>query len=146
MFALTTKNGAVNPWNDFFNFNGRHNRLLDLFEGLENEVTAFRASSAAKEDEKSYYITVELPGIEKKDVKVEMDNNILTITAERGKPDLKEGENLHYDELRYGQYIRRITVPKDVLPEKIEAVFKDGLLTVTVPKTEVKKPQEIKVK
>ena len=75
-----------------------------------------------------------------------MDKNILTITAEREKPELKEGENLHYDELRYGQYIRRITVPKDVLPEKIEAVFKDGLLTVTVPKAEVKKPQEIKVK
>jgi HSP20 family protein len=146
MFALTTRNGALNPLNGFFGFNGRHNRLLDLFEGRENDVAAFRANTAVREDENVYNITAELPGIEKKDVKVEMDNNILTITAERKKPEEKEGENLHYDELQYGKYTRRFTVPKDVLPDKIEAAFKDGLLTVTVPKAEKKQPREIKVK
>ena len=145
MFALTTKNGAMNPWNDFFGLRGR-NRVLDLFEGMENEVATFRANTAVTEDENAYHVTAELPGIEKKDVKVAMDNNILTITAERNKPEVKEGEKLHYDELQYGKYTRRFTVPKDVLAEKIEAAFKDGLLTVTVPKAEKKKAQEIKVK
>ena len=65
--------------------------------------------------------------------------------AERQKPEVKEGEKLHYNELQYGKYIRRFTVPQDVVADKIEAAFKDGLLTVTVPKAEKKKPQEIKV-
>ena len=145
MFALTTKNGALNPWNNFFGATGR-NRVWDLFDGLENEVAAFRANTAVRENENAYHVTAELPGIDKQDVKVEMDNNILTITAERKQPEVKEGENLHYDELQYGKYARRFTVPKDVLADKIEAAFKDGLLTVTVPKAEKKKPQEIKVK
>lgn len=143
MFALTTKNGALNPWNDLL---GRQSRWMDLFDGLVSEATAFRANTAVKEDANAYHITAELPGIEKKDVKVEMDSNILTITAERKKPELKEGESLHYNEIQYGQYIRSFTVPKDVISDQITAAFKDGLLMVTVPKAEKKKPQEIKVK
>ena len=76
MFALTHKKGAMNPWNDFFGLTGR-NQVRDLFEDLENQVTAYRANTAVKEDENAYHITAELPGIDKKDVKVEMDKNIL---------------------------------------------------------------------
>lgn len=145
MFALTHNKGNFNPWNDVFGITGR-NRVWDLFDQLEKEVVSYQAKTALKEDNKSFYITAELPGIDKEDLDIEIDRNVLTITAERKKPEEKEGENLHYDELQYGKYIRRFNVSENILSDKIEAIFKDGLLTVTVPKAEKKKPKQIKVK
>ena len=149
MFALTRKNnGMLNPWNDFFGDFGVLNKMGQTLKEMEDGNPVFRARTAAKEDEKAYHITTELPGINKKEVKVELNEGILTITAEKGKPEQKEGETEHFNEIVYGKYITRLTLPDNVIGDKVEAVFKDGLLTVTIPKAEeVKhKPIEVKVK
>ena len=147
MFALTRKNnGLLNPWNDFFGDFGVLNKMGHALREMEDGNPVFRARTAAKEDDNAYHITTELPGIDKKEVKVELNDGILTITAEKKKPEEKEGEKEHFDEIVYGKYVTRLTVPENVVNDKVEAVFKDGLLTVTIPKAEEKKPKPIEIK
>ena len=147
MFALTRKNnGLLNPWNDFFGDFGVLNKMGHALREMEDGNPVFRARTAAKEDDNAYHITTELPGIDKKEVKVELNDGILTITAEKKKPEEKEKEKEHFDEIVYGKYVTRLTVPENVVSDKVEAVFKDGLLTVTIPKAEEKKPKPIEIK
>ncbi len=147
MFALTRKNnGLLNPWNDFFGDFGVLNKMGHALREMEEGQPVFRARTAAKEDESTYHITTELPGINKKEVKVELNDGILTITAEKAKPAEKEGEKEHFDEIVYGQYVTRLTLPDNVIGDKVEATFKDGMLTVTIPKAEEVKPKTIAIK
>jgi HSP20 family protein len=147
MFALTRKNnGLLNPWNDFFGDFGVLDRVGQALREVEDGNPVFRARTAVKEDENAYHITTELPGIDKKDVKVELNEGIMTITAEKGKPEIKKGEKEHFDEMTYGKYVNRLTLPDNVKGDKVEAVFKNGLLTVTVPKVEIVKPEPITIK
>lgn len=146
MLALRRKNdGLLNPWNDFFGDFGVLNRMGEVLGELENSDPVFKARTAVNEDKDAYHITTELPGIDKKDVKVELNEGILSITAERGKPESKEGEKEHFNEMRYGKFVNKLSLPENVDGEKIKAVFKNGLLTVTVPKTEVVKPKPIEI-
>jgi HSP20 family protein len=80
----------------------------------------------------------ELPGFDRKDVSVELENEVLTITATR-KPADKEGEG------REESFSRSITVDKSVLADKVTAKLENGLLRVTLPKTEERRPKLIKV-
>ena len=147
MFALTRKNnGLLNPWNDFFGDFGVLNKMGQAFREMEEGNPVFRARTAAKEDEKAYNITTELPGIDKKEVKVELNEGVLTITAEKEKPVQKEGEKEHFDEIVYGKYVTRLTLPDNVVGDKVEAAFKDGVLTVTIPKAEEVKAKPIAIK
>ena len=147
MFTLTRKNnGLLNPWNDFFGDYGVLNKMGHALREMEEGDPVFRARTAAKEDKDAYHITTELPGIDKKEVKVELNDGILTITATKEKPLEKEGEKEHFDEIVYGKYVTRLTLPDNVLGDKVEAIFKDGQLTVTIPKAEEIKPKTIAIK
>lgn len=99
------------------------------------------------EDEKNLYITMELPGIEKKDVKIALHNDVLMISGERRREEKKESENYYHLEMCYGAFNRSITLPVEVDNEKIEAVFKNGILKVQFPKInpkDISKTIEIK--
>ena len=89
------------------------------------------------EDDKNYYTRVELPGAKRKDVKVELENSILTITYER----VAEGE----EEAETVAYRRSLRVPDGVSGDRVSATLKDGVLTVTLPRAEEKKPVEIAI-
>ena len=90
------------------------------------------------QDEDNHYSVAELPGFDRKDVSVELENEVLTITATR-KPADKEGEG------REESFSRSITVDKSVLADKVTAKLENGLLRVTLPKTEERRPKLIKV-
>jgi HSP20 family protein len=99
-----------------------------------------------EETEKEYRVKAELPEVKKEDVKVTLEEGVLTIQGERKLEKEEKGKTIHRIERAYGTFLRTFTVPRDVDDKRILAEFKDGLLTVHVPKAEVFKPKAIEVK
>lgn len=98
------------------------------------------------ETEKNIVIKVELPEVEKKEVVVSLENNLLTIRGERKFNEETTRDNYHRVERRYGHFIRTFTLPTFIEASKINAEFKDGVLNLVLPKTEEAKPKLIEVK
>ena len=98
------------------------------------------------EDDKEYLIKAELPEVKKEDVKVTAEAGTLTITGDRKFEKEEKGKKYHRVERSYGTFVRNFSLPDDVGPSKVNAQFKDGVLTVHLAKTEKAKPQQIEVK
>jgi HSP20 family protein len=96
------------------------------------------------ETDSSFAVKAELPGVDKDHVHVHIDNNILTIKGEK-KLEVKD-EKRHRIECSYGSFVRSFSLPQDIEVEKIEASYKDGILTLTLPKLEKAQPKQIEVK
>ena len=88
---------------------------------------------------------VELPGVEKKDVKISLSDNNLTIQGEIKKEEETKKENYYYRERAYGNYARTISLPAEIDKDKISAKFKNGILEVTIPKKPEVQPKEITI-
>jgi HSP20 family protein len=98
------------------------------------------------ENDASYELSFELPGLEENDIHVNMHEHTLTITAERKDQREEAGKRWHRIEHRYGQFARTISLPQDASSSGIEAVYKQGVLTVTVPKAPESRPTKIQVR
>ncbi len=98
------------------------------------------------ETDKELVLKVELPDVKKEDVDVTLENNVLTLRGERKFEDKTQRENYHRVERQYGEFMRSFTIPTFVDATKINAEFKDGVLTVTLPKHEEARPKQISVK
>jgi HSP20 family protein len=98
-------------------------------------------------EEKDRYITdFELPGLEKNEVAVTMENNVLTVTGERKREETTENDKIYRRERFYGKFSRSLRLPDDVDADRIEAGFKNGVLRIAVPKKEEAKPRAIEIK
>ena len=141
------------PFQEINSLQKQMNRAFDDFFGRttlmpfeENlAVPEFGPPVDIYEDDQKLTFKVELPGIEEKDVKVEITNNVLTVQGERklGK-DVKE-ENFRRMERHYGAFSRSFTLPSTVDPDKIEATYDHGMLTIQMPKRAEARPKQIKV-
>jgi HSP20 family protein len=92
-------------------------------------------------------VLVELPGMRPEDVEVDLENNVLTISGEK-QEERQEGDKesrWHLSERRYGRFSRSFVLPRDVEQERINARFENGVLNVTIPKSEKAKPRRINV-
>ncbi len=98
------------------------------------------------EREDGVEITIEMPGVDAKDVEVTVEDGVLSIRGERQFEEATEGETYHRVESSFGAFERRFTVPTSVNPGKIEARFKNGVMTLALPKREESKPRTVKVK
>src|SRR6267142_4798967 len=98
------------------------------------------------EDEKEYLIKAELPELKKDDVKVTVENGVLTISGERKFEKEEKKRKYHRVERGYGTFMRSFALPDDADFNKVNAEFKSGVLTVHVPKSEHAKPKQIEVK
>jgi len=115
---------------------------LPALFGREGElVPAFDIA----ETEKEYTITGEIPGIEAKDLKVTLADGILSITGEKKKEEEEKGEHFHRIEREYGSFHRGFRFFEKVTSDNVKANYKDGVLKITLPKTEIK-TQKIEVK
>ena len=97
------------------------------------------------EDEKEYLIKAELPEMKKEEVKVTVENAVLTISGERKFEKEEKKKKYHRIERGYGTFVRSFTLPDDADASKVKAEFKNGLLTVHLPKSEKAKPKQIEV-
>lgn len=98
------------------------------------------------EDEKEYTIKAELPDVKKEDIKLNVHDDVLTITGERKYEKEEKGKKYHRIERAYGSFMRSFTLPEDADGSKVAAEYKDGLLKVHLPKSEKAKPKAIEVK
>lgn len=97
--------------------------------------SAWQPSADIVENEKEYLVRAELPGVRKEDVKVSLDNGMLTVSGERRFEKKSQGERVHRLESFHGSFVRRFTLPADVEEQKISAESRDGVLTIRLPKT-----------
>lgn len=92
------------------------------------------------ETDKEYRLKVELPGIKKEDLKIEVQNGMLCLSGERKVEKEEKDETYHRIERAYGSFSRSFSLPENVATDKIEAKCQDGVVNVHLPKTEPKKP------
>ncbi|MBK8098842.1 MAG: Hsp20/alpha crystallin family protein [Planctomycetes bacterium] len=98
------------------------------------------------ETDHGYEIALEMPGVEEKDIQVHLQDRTLTVTAERTDNRKTDGTKWHRVEHRYGQLARSISLPSDAAHTGVEAVFKNGVLSVTVPKAPESRPTRVQIK
>jgi HSP20 family protein len=129
-------------------------RFVDVFDSIFNEQI-FSPAAISKmpavniaETENSFAIELAVPGLKKEDIKINLDKNLLTISAEVKKEETTEVKNYSKKEFSYNSFSRSFTLPESVDQNKIEAAYTDGVLKLTVAKKEEAKVQarEIAVK
>lgn len=146
---------ALTRWDPFKEMDDLQKRLSSIF-GLapQRTVNGKEQMTVAEwlplvditEDDKEYLIKAELPDIRKDDVKVVVENGVLTISGERKFEKEEKNKKYHRVERAYGSFTRSFTVPDDADDAKVGAEFKDGVLTVRLAKSEKARPKSIEVK
>ncbi len=99
----------------------------------------------ARESEDEFILTADLPGITKKEIDINMSENVLTVSGERKSEKKNENHNWYFSEIQYGSFSRSFNLPENVNEEKIAAKFKNGVLTLTIPKTTPITPEVKKI-
>ena len=128
------------------------NRLFDDFFGRDFFVEPFRGMGEWRpamdvaETDNAVVVKAELPGLEAKDVEVSLNGDILTVKGEKKEEKEEKTKSFHRVERHYGSFERSIRLPAPVKPDKVEATFKNGVLTVELPKTEESKAKSVKIK
>ena len=97
------------------------------------------------ENENELVLKADLPEVDPKNVGIEMENGTLTLKGERRFEDNKNGKAFHRIERGYGSFVRAFTLPETVDAEKVKADYKNGVLTITLPKKEVAKPRTVNI-
>jgi HSP20 family protein len=97
------------------------------------------------EDKENFIVKAELPGIKKEDVAVSYQDGCLTISGERKAEAKSEETEVYHTERFFGRFQRTVALPAAVAADKVKAAYKDGVLTVTLPKTEEAKPKQIDI-
>jgi HSP20 family protein len=125
------------------------NRLFEDFWPMRREDIEEGTLSPAidvSEDKDNVYVVADLPGVEEKDIKLNFQNGILSISGEKSEEKESKDKNFHRVERSYGSFSRSIALPTHIDAEKATAAFKNGVLEVTLPKKEEAKPQEISIR
>jgi len=119
---------------------GSFSGMLDRFftNSISTSMKQFNPAVDIAEDEKAYEIHVAVPGMKKEDFKIDLADGKLTISGERKFEEKKEGKNFHSIETQYGTFCRSFFIPEDVLEDKVEASYEEGVLRLLLPKKEKK--------
>jgi HSP20 family protein len=143
----------ISPWRpfEFDRIRKEMDRLWDSFlEGRHirksEDDREWLPSVDVSETKNDLVVRAELPGLESKDIDISMNNGYLTIKGEKKNEREEKDENYHLIERSYGSFSRSVRLPKEVLSDKITASFKNGILKITLPKSEEAKKKEIKIK
>ena len=135
-------------WDPFRDFRGATDILGDLFAPARSleAPRAWLPNVDVHETEKEYVITASLPGVKKEDVKVALENGVLTLSGERKTDKEEKDKDWLRRETTYGSFRRSFIVPDGIHPEEIKAIQKDGILTVTLSKPAQVKSRGVSVK
>jgi HSP20 family protein len=99
-----------------------------------------------QETDKEYLVKADLPDVKREDVKVAIEEGILTVEGERKQEKEEKNKKFHRVERSYGKFVRKLAVPAEVDAQKVAAEFKDGVLNVHLPKSPLAKPKSVDVK
>jgi HSP20 family protein len=140
---------SLEVWSPFREFGlGGLGRMFDelLAERAVPAGTRWAPALDVTENDGSWVLSVELPGAKREDINIEVHDDVLTVRGEKKSEREEKSEKRHYVERFYGSFTRSFRLPAQVDAERIKAGFKDGVLTVEIPKTEAQKPKVIDIK
>ncbi|MBK9305920.1 MAG: Hsp20/alpha crystallin family protein [Nitrospira sp.] len=146
---------ALVRWDPFRELEEVSDRLNRMFarpatrssNGKETMIVAdWTPSVDISETEGEYQIKAEIPDVKKEDVKVTLEDGVLTIQGERRHEKEEKGKKYHRIERSYGSFVRTFSLPDVIDEEKVKAEFKEGVLNLSLPKSEKAKPKAIDVK
>ena len=133
-------------WREMDRMQREMNRLFDTFApGQSHTAPGFPAMNVWA-DENSVLITAEVPGIDPKQIDINVLGDTLTVNGSRNADDLPEGAQYHRRERGYGKFSRTMRLPYTVDVKNVEARFKNGVLSISLPRAEADKPKKIAVK
>jgi len=140
-----------NPFEEFENLLDRYNKSggKDLSKNYSNDLSFadWAPSVDIEEADDKYVIKADLPGVDKKDIDVKLENGVLSIRGEKQtEKETGKGTKRHRTERFHGTFARSFTLPDAVKAEKVDASYKDGVLSLTIPKAEEAKPKSIDIK
>lgn len=123
------------------------NQLFTNWENM-NLTKSYTPKVNITEDRDTFNIKMELPGLTREDVKLAVENNVLSVSGSKKEETKTEDKNVIVNELFYGEFSRNFNLSKDIKIDAIDAEFKDGILNITLPKVEEAKPvvKEINIK
>ncbi|MCC8418003.1 MAG: Hsp20/alpha crystallin family protein [Rickettsia endosymbiont of Bryobia graminum] len=136
------------------NNSSKRSYINDIFNNFFNEIASWPSSyndrmlspkTDVMENDSEYNLEMELPGITQDNIDLKIDSNILTIEGKKERSSEKKDHNYHMQERYYGSFYRSISLPSNIDEEHIAAKFKDGILSIKIPKKEQSKAKKIKV-
>ena len=146
---------TLTTWNPFRELDEAQNRLSHLLGGSFNrpgngngglKLADWSPLVDITEDEEEYLVKADLPEIKNEDVKVTVENSVLSITGERKSEKEEKKTRYHRIERSFGKFQRSFMFPEDTDAAKVKAVFKNGVLKVHLPKSPTAKPKTVEVK
>ncbi len=145
---MSTTNGLQLFRSPFERFYGDFDQIYDALLGAkapQAKPSAFMPAVNIWEEEDSYVVEAEIPGVSPKDVEITLEGRELRIRGERKQETTETKKHLHRQERTYGEFQRMVRFPADVNADGVEAKAQDGVLRVTVKKSEALKPRKIQV-
>ena len=132
------------PLNRLSSFHNELERLF-TFPLADGSTAPWAPALEVSEEKDSYVVKVELPGVNKEDVKLSLEAGTLTIVGERKNEAKSETAQVYHSERFYGRFQRTVNLPETIATSQVKAGYKDGVLTVTLPKSEEAKPKQIDI-
>jgi len=139
---------SIMRWNPFADLENMHRELASLLEGSKNgRATTGEWAPVVDiiEEEQAYVINVELPSMKREDVHVRLEGGVLNISGERKAEKEEKSRKYHRIERAYGRFSRSFELPENIDSNKVSASYKEGVLTVSVAKSEKALPKQIEV-
>ena len=134
---------------DLARLHGEMDDLFDsFFRGMDSPFSGYKAWPAidVAEEENEILVRAEMPGCKTDDIDISVHGNVLTISGEKKLAEEKKEKGYFHVESSYGSFRRELTLPTDVNPTKVDAIYKDGVLSITLPKAEQAKTIKVKIK
>jgi HSP20 family protein len=127
-------------------FSSEVNRLFNtLLAPGEGRAQRWSPAMDLVEAEDHYVLRADLPGMDEKDVSIEINDNVLTVSGERRDEQEESRQGWHRVERTFGRFSRSLTLPEGIEPEAVTAEFAKGVLSITVPKPEERKPRRVEI-
>jgi len=131
------------PMKEFETLHDRIQKYFDDFPAYGFKYSdSFSPKIDISEGEKNINVVAEIPGVAKNDIKITLQDNIITIEGTKKKEEVKKNENFYRSERSYGSFKRCFTLPAEVDSDNIEAKFENGVLNISIKKLEPKQPKE----
>ena len=137
---------GAGPFHELRNLQRAMDRWLgEGYKPMANELDMMAPTCEVSEDQGNYIVKFDIPGMAKDQLKIELQDNVLTVAGERREEKKTEEKRRHIAEITYGSFMRTIQLPTMVDEKKVEAHYEHGVLTVTVPKAEAARSRQITI-
>lgn len=117
-----------------------------FFQDFDRSFQKVKPACDVEEDATSYQLNFDLPGYKKEDVNIELLGNRITVTGKRSRGKNTQEAKFHLAERNYGEFKRVFTLPDNAEGDKLEASFENGVLNLTIPKSEIEKPRRVEIR